>query len=491
MDGKFKKPTNSPNGTRRSPSQCRTMTLDIVKLYISLISQFFNLSDMAVMTSPSGSNNNTPLPLLPENSHSISTAHYLIKILAEVHETVNELNAMEISNEAASGLRNLLESAKWRFEDVLIGSWLRDASIFHHVEAWIAGPSDLFATHYLSQIELFQRHLTTAAFKIAGGVDISATSLSKPLKQNPVPQAFVSKITKAFLDALYAFLDGLVLLASDESPVITGKQPPLAVIKSNEPNTLDLLDVTDGDIRMLLVISNFGHLANAIIPSMLAQLEVALNVSMMDDRQTLMTVVKELDKTLFEGYVKPRAKIVTDIVRGGILDPQMNWYETPHPTEIRPYMYETLMYLVSTHAQICRVAEPLLDRALNALVEELANEALSCFRQVKRFGMGGMLRATLEIEFMHQTLGRYVTPAAARTLSDLYNKISQAYARRPGDENLQANLDGVKKTLAETRRATGIEFLCFRQTKSSTSRSTPSGSRRDKDAGRSSNTGKV
>ena len=100
------------------------MTLDIVKLYISLISQFFNLSDMAVMASPSGSNN-TPLPYLPKNSHSISTAHYLVKILAEVHETVNELNAMEISNEVASGLRNLLESAKWRFEDILIGSWLR------------------------------------------------------------------------------------------------------------------------------------------------------------------------------------------------------------------------------------------------------------------------------------------------------------------------------------------------------------------------------
>lgn len=66
---------------------------------------------------------------------------------------------------------------------------------------------------------------------------------------------------------------------------------------------------------------------------------------------------------------------------------------------------------------------------------------------------------------MHQTLSRYVTPSAAKTLSDLYNKISQAYARRPGDENLQSNLDGVKKTLAETRRATGIEFLCFRQTK--------------------------
>ncbi len=66
---------------------------------------------------------------------------------------------------------------------------------------------------------------------------------------------------------------------------------------------------------------------------------------------------------------------------------------------------------------------------------------------------------------MHQTLSRYVTPSADATLSELYTKISQAYAKRAGDENLQAHLDGVKKTLADARRATGIEFLCFRQTK--------------------------
>lgn len=73
---------------------------------------------------------------------------------------------------------------------------------------------------------------------------------------------------------------------------------------------------------------------------------------------------------------------------------------------------------------------------------------------------------------MHQTVSRYVTPGAAKNLSDLYSKISQAYSRRSSDDNLQVLLDGVKKTLAETRRATGIEFLCFRQTKS---KSTPGG----------------
>jgi exocyst complex component 2 len=45
-----------------------------------------------------------------------------------------------------------------------------------------------------------------------------------------------------------------------------------------------------------------------------------------------MSVVQELDKTLFEGYVNPKASIVMGIVRDGILDNEIDWYETPQPT---------------------------------------------------------------------------------------------------------------------------------------------------------------
>ncbi|KAJ7151147.1 exocyst complex component sec5 [Mycena filopes] len=463
MDGKYKRPQSS---SRRSPTQCRTMALDIIKLYISLISQFFKLSDMAVMTSPGGSN--SPPPTLPTNSNSLCTSYYLMKILGEVQETVNELNAMEISNEAASGLKSLLETAKWRFADLLITSWLRDANIFYYLEEWIASPLDASATHYLTQMELFQRHVTTAAFKLAGGVDLAtASNLAKPVRQNSIPTAFVSKITRAFLDALYAFLDGLVHLASEESPVVTGKMPRTeAAGGPGGPNALELLDMRDGDTRLLLVISNFGHLAGSIVPSMITQLETAFGISISEDRQTLMTVVQELDKTLFEGYTKPKADNVTAIIRGGILNSAMDWYDTPQPTEIRPYMYEALIYLVTVHAQVSAIADGnLLARTLTALVEALAAEAFECFKAVPRFGMGGMLRATLEIEFMHQTLGRYVSAGAAKQLGELYATISRAYVKRPGEEELQGSLDGVKRTLADTRRATGIEFLCFRTTK--------------------------
>lgn len=63
-------------------------------------------------------------------------------------------------------------------------------------------------------------------------------------------------------------------------------------------------------------------------------------------------------------------------------------------SEIRPYIFEILMFLVGVHAQVSAAAAPLLERTLNALVEDVAEEALRCFRQVKRFGMGGMLRVS-------------------------------------------------------------------------------------------------
>lgn len=171
-------------------------------------------------------------------------------------------------------------------------------------------------------------------------------------------------------------------------------------------------------------------------------------------------------------------------------------------------MYEALLALVAVHAQISSVAKPLLERALVALLLELAKVALECFKLIKKFGMGGMLsvslsfiplemfarpltfrfdylslQATLEIEFMHQTLMAYVTPTATTVLTDIYSTISKAYARPSGSgsgDELQRELEGVKKTLYDSRKATQVEYICFRATKKSSSSSSSRKSDPDK-----------
>lgn len=97
-------------------------------------------------------------------------------------------------------------------------------------------------------MELFQRQITTVAYRLAGGVDLSNSSslMSRGVKQNPIPPAFVSKITKAFIDVLYAFLDGLVRLVEDEREGSTSVN--IKGASAGTPangNTLELLDLSD------------------------------------------------------------------------------------------------------------------------------------------------------------------------------------------------------------------------------------------------------
>ena len=134
--------------------------------------------------------------------------------------------------------------------------------------------------------------------------------------------------------------------------------------------------------------------------------------------------------------------------------------------------------LVLVHAHVSAVAPSLISRTLGALVDELATEALSCFAKIERFGMGGMLQATLEIEFLHQTLSLHVSPEADVKLQDIYKTISQAYYRRPssdGAAELQHELQELKRTLVLSRkcvecaptvlrrRSTTLSYLCFRK----------------------------
>jgi exocyst complex component 2 len=121
---------------RRSPSQCQTMAVGIVKLYVSLISQLFLLSDMVIMTSPSAAANLSRPPLLPVNSLSLSTAYYLQKILAEAQDCVADIISLDISSDASQDAKNLMDRLRWRFEGIFTSDWLRGmwtaCRVFNH-----------------------------------------------------------------------------------------------------------------------------------------------------------------------------------------------------------------------------------------------------------------------------------------------------------------------------------------------------------------------
>jgi exocyst complex component 2 len=74
-------------------------------------------------------------------------------------------------------------------------------------------------------------------------------------------------------------------------------------------------------------------------------------------------------------------------------------------------------------------------------------------------------QATLEIEFLHQSVNAHVTAQANDTLSRIYDTISQAYKRQASTDDFQRELEGLRKLLSDSRRATGMGTLCFKPMK--------------------------
>jgi len=105
--------------------------------------------------------------------------------------------------------------------------------MLYHNETFSQSISTPHTTHYLAQVETYQRHLTTITYKIAGGGGDdpsvpSSTLRSSARQQNSssypavVPMMLVTKVIKGFVESLFAVLDGMMLLASVQSPVVAG-----------------------------------------------------------------------------------------------------------------------------------------------------------------------------------------------------------------------------------------------------------------------------
>lgn len=331
-----------------------------------------------------------------------------------------------------------------------------DAKSFYRLETWQPDPDNSSTTTYLRQVAAFQRFNAISAYRVAGGSEERANALMGANSSTAGPgrgrqdlefgSDFSRKLQTNFLDALYSFLDGLVHVAFADPDTIfaAGKpilrRPALDEAEDGRPKEVDVRNV---DTRILLTVSNLTHLRETSIPRLINQFQAAFKVDMAADIQMLHDVTDQLDKILFDDYIKRKSADVAKIMRKGVLGGTVDWSEAPKPTEVHPFIYDALLSLVLVHAQVSATARPLVARTLGSLVEELAQVALDAFSKIERFGMGGMLQATLEIEFMHQTLSQHVSPLADTTLQAIYRTISQAYYRRPSpDGNGELQVSG-------------------------------------------------
>jgi exocyst complex component 2 len=215
---------------------------------------------------------------------------------------------------------------------------------------------------------------------------------------------------------------------------------------------------------MLLTLSNLQALRSQVVPSLNAQFENAFSVKLTDESKTIRDVLGQIDARLFQSYTRPSIETLRRIVKAGVSAP--NWVPPSgiKPAEAKSYVYEALLTLVLIHAQVSTTAPSLTSQVLSFLLEQLSKELLDALRLRSKYTLEALMQATLDVEFVAQTLSQYTTDRASEVQSQIYQELD---SRTDNDARarLQNELPEMRSVLKKLRDASKNEFACFKKPK--------------------------
>ncbi|KAK4042844.1 exocyst complex component Sec5-domain-containing protein [Parachaetomium inaequale] len=417
----------------------------------------------------------------PPWSNSLSGVHFLSKMLALVGSGASDMASITpVGNGDAAEVervKTLVGVARERCVTALCAAWNRDAENIKYVEDWNRSPDSRDVTKMPTSFAAFEGALLSGMQKIL----YISEAMSRPGAGDivlPPPTKLLQMVRSQYVTTLYKALSGMVenaerfpKKADDEWTVeadgyVLANNPAISQLSAS---TLGggTIDAGDRNVRMLLTLSNLQALRSTVVPSLNTQFENAFSVKLTDETKTIRDVLSQIDARLFQSYTRPSIDSLRRIIRAGVSAP--DWSPPANtggtkPRSVRPYVYEALLNLVLVHTQVSTTAASLTTEVLSYLLEQASRELLEAFKARARYDLEALMQATLDVEFVAQTLSHYTTDRASELQSAIYQELD---GRTDNDARarLQAELPEMRAVLKRLREASKGEFACFRKPK--------------------------
>ncbi len=205
-----------------------------------------------------------------------------------------------------------------------------------------------------------------------------------------------------------------------------------------------------------------------IIPQLLTLFETLFSVQLTDETARIRDVLSQLDAQLFKSYTKPHSARIASTIEAGILSP--TWASEAPPgksvadRDPSPYVFHVLLDLVIVHTEVSTTSPPLTPRILRSLFESTTTSLINTFKQLPACTLPSLMQATLDVEFMAQTLATFTTEKASQVQTDIYQVLDEK-TDNEARMRLQEELGALRGVLKRLREGTRVEFGCFRRAK--------------------------
>ncbi|KAF2768260.1 hypothetical protein EJ03DRAFT_383454 [Teratosphaeria nubilosa] len=409
----------------------------------------------------------------PPYSNALAGSYYLARILTLVGTAVADLASLSViksTHNSHESLRGLVNAVRERCIQALCASWQLDAGErCKFLEVWQRAPERRDLTTMPASFMAYEEKVIANFQKVAYISDATGGTTEVII---PPPAKLLQGIRSCFVTSLYKTLSGMVENAEKtkvEGP--TAADPDgitTSLHKSNfagaDGSLEGVVDSSNRNARMLMTLSNLAYLRSDIIPHLISQFESSFSVKLTEESKTIHDALGQIDAREFKAYVKPTVDRLDNIINAGISDPAWAPPAGTRPDNVRPYISDVLLALVLVHSEVSTTASTLTNQILSYLLESASASLLQAFksRQPPHYDLSALMQATVDVEFLAQTLNQFTTDRAGDLQSQIYLALDERTdedARR----RLQGELPEMRGVLKRLREGTKGEFGCFRR----------------------------
>ncbi|KAJ4270403.1 Exocyst complex component S5 [Fusarium torreyae] len=412
------------------------------------------------------------LAFWPPWSNSISGVHYLSQMLTLVGAGAGDLASIEPiesgEGQVVDRLRSLVGGSRERCVTALCAAWNRDAENIKYVEDWQRSVEMGDVTRMPASFAAFEGSLLSGMQKILYIPDAMSRSGSGDIVLPP-PTKLLQMVRSQYVTTLYKALSGMVenaerSLKKTEDEWSIGSERSLASAAAPTMAGKGTLDSGDRNIRMLMTLSNLSSLRSQVVPSLNLQFENAFSVKLTDESKKIREVLGQIHERLFQSYTKQSIERLRDVIQSGISAPDWAPGQGQRTQTAKPYVYDALLTLVLVHSQVSTTAPALTVEVLSFLLEQTSIQLLEAFRRRPRYTLEALMQATLDVEFVAQTLSHYTSERASELQSQIYQELD-ARTDNEARTRLQGELSEMRNVLKRLREASKNEFACFKKPK--------------------------
>jgi exocyst complex component 2 len=393
----------------------------------------------------------------PPHSNSLSGVHYLSRILHLVGAASCDMAGLGVDDGRSSvdAYKLLVGGVRERCVQAACAAWNNDCESAIVLEDWTRSPERADLTNFPTRLLNFEGFLISNLQKILYISDVSKKPSSPDIIVPPSSKLLLM-VKSQFVGGMYKVINGMkdnaeaprALDSVDKGGLVVAERDAQAANVAS-----GVVDSSNKNVRVLLSMSNIGGLRNDIVPHLIGMFETNFSVKLSEEPKSLMDVLRQIEGRLFQAYVSPRIARVDALVRSSITS--ADWApRTTRPTDARPYVYTILLELVLMHTEVSTTSAPLTTPLLRHLLEEYMASLLEAFKQRPRYSLPALMQATLDVEFMTQTLNNYTTDKASQIQGEIYvllDRLTDDQARMRLQEELQEMRTILKKLRDGTR----------------------------------------